>query len=174
MERVKLNPLGKTYYFNFNEYSCYKCKTGLCPLDNMTLDEIRNLQATDKFYIDENSEEYCVDLARKMLIYDYSSGVLLYHNTECGHYSLNDGQHRTCIIARLYQKGSNVNFEPYFTTQPCRCSYCVRKEHYINLENNLKFYDKLFKTKKYKEAIEYKKMNHNFNSLYHFDSLKEM
>lgn len=56
MERVKLNPLGKTYYFNFNEYSCYKCKTGVCPLDNLTLDEIRNLQATDKFYIETNSQ----------------------------------------------------------------------------------------------------------------------
>ena len=30
IDRVKLNPLGKTYYFNVNEYCCNKCKTGIC------------------------------------------------------------------------------------------------------------------------------------------------
>lgn len=50
---MKLNPLGKIYYFNFNEYSCYTCKTGVCPLDNLMLDEIKKLQAIDKFCIEK-------------------------------------------------------------------------------------------------------------------------
>lgn len=168
MDRVKLNPLGKTYYFNFNEYSCYKCKTGTCPLDKLTLDEIRNLQEVDKFCIKENSEEYCTDLARKILVYDYSPKVWLNLNTVCGHYSLSDGQHRTCIIARLYQKGGNVNFEPYFSTQPSQCLHCLNKEHYTKLENSLNFFDKLFKTKKYKKIIDYKKRTQIRSGLYDF------
>ena len=65
MDRVKLKPLGETYYFNFNEYCCNKCKTGICPLDNLTLDEIKNLQKVDKSYIKENSEEYCTESIKK-------------------------------------------------------------------------------------------------------------
>ncbi len=86
MDRVKFNPLGKTYYFN-----CNKCKTGICPLDKLTLEEIRNLQEINKYCIKENSEEYCTDWARKILVYDYSPKVWLILNTECGHYSLSDG-----------------------------------------------------------------------------------
>lgn len=168
MDRVKFNLLGKTYYFNFNEYCCNRCKTGICPLDKLTLEEIRNLQEINKYCIKENSEEYCTDLARKILVYDYSPKVWLIFNTECGHYSLSDGQHRTCIIARIYQKGGKVNFEPYFSTQASLCLHCLNKEHYIKLENNLNLLDKLVKTKKYKEVIEYKKRQQIRNGLYDF------
>lgn len=44
------------YYFNIKEYSCYKCKTGVCPLENLTLNEIKNLQAKDKFCIEKNQK----------------------------------------------------------------------------------------------------------------------
>lgn len=137
MDRVKLNPLGKTYYFN--EYCCYKCKTGICSLDKLTLDDIRNLQKVNKLCIRENSEEYCTDLARKILLYDYSPKVLLNLNSQCGHYSLSDGQHRTCIIARICQKGGEVKYEPYFSTQTGQCLHCLNKEHYLKLENSLNF-----------------------------------
>ena len=173
MDRVKLNPTGKTYYFNFNEYSCYKCKTGVCPLDALTLDEIKNLQKIDRYYIKEDSEEYCTDFARQILnfdnneFYDFSRTIWLYYNEQCGHYSV-EGQHRTCIIARIYKKGGKVKYEPHFSTQSGQCLHCLNKEHFIKLENSLKFFDKLFKTKKYKEVNEYKKRNQNKISLFYF------
>ncbi|MCI8944611.1 MAG: hypothetical protein HFE33_02905 [Clostridia bacterium] len=163
MNKISLNPLGKVYYFNFNEFSCYKCKYGICPLENLTLDEIRKLPEIDKKYIEENSIDYCTDLARKILVYDYSPEVWLNLNTECGHYSLSDGQHRTCIIACLHQKGGKVKYEPYFNIQSCLCQYCSIKKYYIDLENSLNVFDKLFRTKKFKKVYKYKK-----NNLYYF------
>lgn len=174
MERVKINPLGKIYYFNFNEYSCYKCKTGICPLDKLSIDEIKNLQKVDNFCIKENSEEYCTDLARKIITfdavidYDFTYSIWLYYNNECGHYSLGNGQHRTCIIARLYQKHADIKYIPHFISQGGKCLYCLNNEYYKNLENSLNFFDKVFKTKKYKKVNEYKKQRKNKCSLYSF------
>ena len=173
MDRVKLDPLVKTYYFKFDEYSCNKCKSGICPLDNLTLDEIRNLQKVDNSCMKENSAEYCTELARRILnfdndeFYDFTRSIWLYYNEKCGHYTV-EGQHRTCIIARIYQKGGNVKYRPHFTTQYWQCLHCIYKEHYTKLENSLNFFDKLFKTKKYKEVIEYKKRRQIRSSLYDF------
>ncbi len=42
MDRKTINPLGKTFYFNLDEYSCCKLKAGICPLEVMTVEDLKN------------------------------------------------------------------------------------------------------------------------------------
>ena len=130
MGKIDFDPLGKTYYFNFSDHSCNMCATGRCPLDDLSIEDILELKKPEKSYIPEWSWEYCTDLAKKLLRYDYSPDIWMHYNTVCGHYSFSDGQHRTCIISRLYQKGKKLKFQPYLSENQCKCPQCDSVENY--------------------------------------------
>ena len=167
-DKTDFYPLGKTYYFNFNDYSCHKCLTGKCPLDELTIEEIEKLPKPEGAYIKEQSWEYCANLARKLLTYEDSPTIWMNFNKECGHYSFSDGQHRTCIIARLYQKGKKIKFQPFLSGNQCKCPQCDNIEYYAEIEKNLKLRDKIFKTEQYKRVLVFK--NRKFkNCLYKFE-----
>ena len=170
MERTDFYPLNKTYYFNFNEHSCHKCATGKCPLDDLSIEEILAFEKPYKYYIEERAWEYCTNLAKNMLGYDYSSEIWMNYNQECGHYSFSDGQHRTCIIARLYQKGNKVKFQPQLSYNHCKCPQCDSIDYFSEKEKSLKLLDKIFRTEKYIEVRNFN--NRKFKDcLYKFDDI---
>lgn len=159
MDRKTINPLGKTFYFNLDEYSCCKLKAGICPLEVMIVEEIKKLPKKKNFFIEENSWEYCSELAKRIIELDddencdFTHSIWLYYNEKCNHYSLADGQHRTCIIAQLYQKGVRVKYNPHFSKQNEKCRKCLYIDDALKLKKQVNFLDKLFKTKKYKKYI---------------------
>lgn len=89
-------PWGKTYAFGFDKYNCYYKKCGKCSLKKMNLPY--NLNRYEKW-----QKEFCPNLASSILQHGFfqaATDVIVIQNS-CGHYAIDDGQHRICVCARL-------------------------------------------------------------------------
>lgn len=159
MNIVEFNPLGKKFLFYWDDYTCHRCKYGNCPLDALTLDEIKNLEAP-KQTPDEYSWGYCVRLASHYFKYvdrlkdTFCDGISIVYNEDCGHYDFIDGRHRTCVIAHILQKGSKTTmYADLNVNHNWKCRQCSRNESNENLKKKLTWFDKVFKTKRYRNAV---------------------
>lgn len=146
---IKFNPLEKYYNFLLEKGNCYKIATGICPLQDKFLEELQIINSERPF---RNEFNYCICLASAILNDTLSHNVnriILYQHKACGHYSFNNGQHRTCIVAHILQKGGLIDFFVDFKEDYDNCPNCRQKIKIIN-EHKLSKFDKIFKTKKFK------------------------
>lgn len=161
------NPRNKTFHFYLDKYSCYRCKTGVCSLDNISLQELKSLS-----YIHitgEDKLEYCRGMAKMFIDNLFKTPAEICLNTKCGHYDFSDGQHRTCVAARLLKMGAQVNLDANLYIQNTCCRDCNMKGYFHITENSFTFLDKIFKTKKYRNLINSEAEYKEHALLYHFD-----
>lgn len=155
MDIQVFDPREKIFEFNLDIYSCYRCYTGECSLENISIEEIESYSST---YINAvASIEYCREMAKLFLNNKFTAPAIIYYNEKCSHYSFSDGQHRTCVVAHLLRKGARVNLNATITNQKCLCKNCLLTNKYIEEENSFNFIDRYFKTRKYKKHQESKK-----------------
>jgi hypothetical protein len=103
MEIQGFDPRGKTFNFRLDAYSCYKRKTGFCSLDNISIDELKNCSSC--VHVNgESTIEYCRGMAKLFLDHKFKTPADIYHDSICGHYCCDGGQHRTCVVAHLLKK----------------------------------------------------------------------
>ncbi len=105
MALQKFDLRGERFHFYLYKYSCYRCKTGVCSLEDISLDELKN-SLSHSHFISESSIEYYRDMAKLFLDGEISAPTRMYLNRECGNYSFPDGQLRTFVFGRVLQKGA--------------------------------------------------------------------
>lgn len=162
------DPREKTFHFCLDKYTCHRCATGICSLENITLEEIEDAKSCVHAY-GESSVEYCIGMAKMFLDNEFTAPANIYLNTTCGHYSFADGQHRTCVVARLLKKGGRVTLNANITEQDCVCRDCLLKKHYAEQEDRLTFFAKLFSSKRYREFKKAEKDYAEHEFTYYFD-----
>ncbi len=137
MKVINFNPLGKTFNFRLTENTCSRCKLGECPLDLKSVPEIEKFEYNGD-YIKRGSAEYCLDLGKKILNHTLNtvSKIQVYYYKDCNHYDFNDGQHRTCVVARLMQKNIKLELPVKYYEAKGECPYCKNKEKSLNFNNN--------------------------------------
>lgn len=167
MDTKGFDPIGKTFHFCLDKYTCFRCKTGICSLENISVEELENSSSCVHAF-GESSIEYCRGMAKLFLDNEFTAPATIYLNTECGHYSFADGQHRTCVVARVLQKGRKVTLNAKVIEQNCFCRDCLIKAHYAERENSLKPVDKFFKTKKYRDIKQLEKDYEQHEFMYSF------
>lgn len=83
----KFDPRGKSFHFCLDKYTCCRCKTGVCSLENISIEELKN-SLSYVHAIGESSIEYCRGMAKLFLDVEFSAPARIYLNRQCGHYSL--------------------------------------------------------------------------------------
>ena len=98
-KNVIIDPAKVSFCFSYSEYDCYKLSTGRCTFE-LSDEEYRQEEAQCKsvWYV-ENRVDYCRDLLSIMKEDEAftSSTQIRGMQFSCGHISLTDGQHRSCI-----------------------------------------------------------------------------
>lgn len=153
---MKFNPLGKTYHFRLSEDSCYMRMNDKCSLEDIDISDIKKIGNAS--HLAENSIYYCRGIASSILNKDLIPEFEIYKNNQCGHYSLADGQHRFCVIARLKERGEEVSIDAEVINQNIKCYYCGLNDKFVSQEKALTFFDKVFRKKIKKLNIS--QMNH--------------
>ncbi|MRY42631.1 hypothetical protein GKD46_20825 [Parabacteroides distasonis] len=164
MRIENFDPRGKEFHFKLDKYSCYRCQTGKCSLDNVTLDELYAFNVSNDLPA-ESSKDYCIGMAKLFLEGEFETPAFIYKDS-CGHYSIDDGQHRTCVVAHLLDKGASVVLNANVKEQDMACYMCGMKEKIKNKEANVTWFDKTLKTKPYRELINIKNSLYDHNFLY--------
>lgn len=125
----KFDPTKKSYVMRLSEYDCDRIKFGRCPLDDMSLEDILKAEYdTDKLH-SYHSGERCVCSAKMMLMEKRPVELRsVYHNLGCGHYTLDAGQHQTCIAAKLLKKGASIECSANVVRQESMCRCCSREQ----------------------------------------------
>lgn len=122
------NPLGKTYCFRLDAFSCYRCKTGVCSLDDIGLEELDN-NCTKIYHEGLAERKDCRDLARAFLGDGVDHAVEVFLKKGCGHYAFIDGQHRICVASKLLQSGKHVKlFAKNLPADEGKCTFCKKTE----------------------------------------------
>ncbi|WP_252233895.1 hypothetical protein [Clostridium sp. ZS1] len=169
MKQVKkFDPRGKIFQFKLDKYSCYRRKTGICSLENITIEELLKCQS----YVgehDESSIKYCRGMAKLFLDNKFNSPADIYLNKKCEHYCCSGGQHRTCVVAHLLKKGAQVKLNVNFKEQESRCRYCLIQEDYMKKYQELSVLDRIFKIGKYKTISNARKEYEKNECIYFFD-----
>lgn len=92
-------PWDKTYCFSFDKYNCYLRRKGICSLQNMHLpSDFKKCKKYEKW-----QKMFCPNLASSILQQGFvqaADNVKVIKNA-CGHYCVDEGQHRICVCARL-------------------------------------------------------------------------
>lgn len=163
-------------YFNFkmNYKWCRKLKTGLCPIETLTVDEIMQYKYKDTNCDWKSSDELCIYLAKEYL----SNKMCMYNDNECSwgspisidkctcnHYKIDDGQHRICCSSKLIKKTSNFKFVLFEGDFPMLCSHCIREEKEKKEKKKYNWWVRLFNRREFNEYIERNKEYHEF---FHF------
>lgn len=167
-EKIDFNPNGKTYYFRLDEHDCYKCASGKCSLEDISLDELKKYPTDCS---QEKSINYCRGIASMLLNNKFPAPASINLNKGCGHYSFDDGQHRTCCLARLNTKGANIKKDINFKKEEGLCYYCgrlssINKEIKLFNEQNVLY--RIRNKKKLKQLLIEKE---NFSKKFHIWSL---
>lgn len=126
-------PRNKGFCFQMDECDCFYCKTGTCSLD-LSSDErsyYKNLEgiADDESiarydWYPENSVMYCYLLASDILANGYRNPCFRISGHSCGHYTVDQGQNRSCIAKR---KGILIPVEKSPRDFPLLCGHCESK-----------------------------------------------
>ena len=92
-------PWDKTYCFSFDKYNCFFQRKGICSLKSMQLPgDFKKCTQYDKW-----QKEFCPNLASSILqqgFFQAADNVKVIKNA-CGHYCIDEGQHRICVCAKL-------------------------------------------------------------------------
>lgn len=110
---------GKQFVFNLDTYTCYRISTGTCSIDEV------GIQIKEDPYASSYSVEYCPNLAaslNKFGVINQNYPIRVIKNT-CGHYSIEDGQHRLCSAAKL-----GITLEVYVLEDESDCDVCYWKK----------------------------------------------
>jgi len=169
MDIQKFDPMGKSFHFRLNEYSCYKCSTGICSLESISLDELKNSESCVGA-IGESSIQYCRGMAKLFIDDEFTTPARIQLNTQCGHYTFSDGQHRTCVVARILKKDAKVVLNAEVVEQDCLCRDCLMKAHFEEKESSISKIDKMLKTKKYRNLKQSKEDYDKHEFIYTFDN----
>lgn len=163
----EFDPRGKTFNFRLGQYTCYRCNTGVCSLEGISLEELKN-SGSSVGNNRQSSIEYCRGMAKLFLDGEFTSPARIHLNTRCGHYEFSDGQHRTCVVARILQKGAKVVLNAEITEQDYQCRGCFMKAHFKKEESSISKIDKIFKTKKYRNLKQSKENYDKHEFVYTF------
>lgn len=138
MKQIIFIPLGKTFNFRLTENTCSRCKTGSCPLDYLSILDIEDFIYSGE-YIRRGTPEYCVELAKKHINHSLNAAnnIQIYYHTGCNHYDFNDGQHRTCVAARLMLKGIKIDLPVSLYKVKGKCLFCRYKERQLRYKDYL-------------------------------------
>ncbi|WP_269919625.1 MULTISPECIES: hypothetical protein [Bacillati] len=135
MKKKVINPQEYTFCFRLGIRDCHKLRTGKCSL-HYSLEEytfIKNREKIEGIDSKECGVDYCRKLANDIDYWQFDDSNTGIFGTilSCGHISLDDGQHRTCVAKQLGIK--NLTFSNLSQSDDFVCGVCHRK----NLEKNM-------------------------------------
>lgn len=110
---------GKIFQFRLSKHDCYRLLSGKCSVNH-----IGSQIESDKLGF-ENRIDYCRSLAKSLSeegVTDKRSPVMIIKNS-CGHYSIENGQHRLCAATN-----AGVRIDVYFQENECECYICGMKK----------------------------------------------
>ena len=119
----RFNPLNKTFLFKFAKDNCFYRNSGYCIIDKYSYEEIDKYEVKCNLSI-PGTPEYCLWFAKELLCGRVTKPAWIHHFTECNHYVFDDGQHRTCVYARLLKKGFEVTLPVEYNEENKKCKYC--------------------------------------------------
>lgn len=163
MEFKKFNPIEKEFHFRLNEKSCYKCNCGVCSIEDLSIQDIKEYKVS-VCISKESEKEYCIKIAKSLLQYGCED-ILHISRFNCGHYSLIEGQHRICIVAHLLYKNANIELNALTKTEDENCYYCVMLKKYNDKLDSINAFQKIFKSKLLKECTDNIKKLENYHIL---------
>lgn len=133
-KNVIIDPAKVSFCFSYSEYDCYKLSTGRCTFE-LSDEEYKREEAHCKsVWYAENRVGYCRDLLDIMREDEAftSSTQIRGLQFSCGHISLTDGQHRSCISKMIgaaslfFDKLDHVDFS---------CSVCRKPKEEARKKN---------------------------------------
>lgn len=110
-QQITFDPRNKSFCFRMDAHDCFYMKTGKCSLD-LTEKELKHFVSKENLKLvtvsenheylnyEDNSVMYCRLLAQDFRKNGVKSNVMVFSNN-CGHYTLDWGQHRACISKRI-------------------------------------------------------------------------
>ncbi|MBU3102045.1 MULTISPECIES: hypothetical protein [Clostridium] len=147
------DPKNKKYYFNnCYENFCYKTRHGICSLD-LTEGEIKSIPM--EVHPMKDNVNYCRDIYKSIIKNRQQYPVYISSN-KCDHYTVKDGQYRTCIASK---KGLKLKAQ---VSQNDRiCSVCYRENRIKNSINDM---ENRVKKSTFRKVIFHKILRKEFQS----------
>lgn len=144
-----IDPAKVSFCFSYSEYDCYKLTTGRCTFELSDEEYILEETKCKSVWYAENRVGYCRDLLNIMKESEAftSSTKIRGMQFSCGHISLTDGQHRSCISKMIgaaslfFDNLDQVNFP---------CNVC-RKPKEENQKKN--FFKGFFRKREKKDTF---------------------
>jgi hypothetical protein len=99
LEEIDFYPKGKSFSFRFSKDTCEKISTGKCNVEGMAPYKY-NMAEFERRCNGFKCSNIAVSLIKNGFVHHPGAGILIYKHA-CGHYSFNNGQHRTCLAAKL-------------------------------------------------------------------------
>ncbi|WP_410495829.1 ParB N-terminal domain-containing protein [Cellulosilyticum sp. ST5] len=111
---------GKKFVFKLTKYDCYRIAKRKCSVVGV-YDEI-----TENAIRSECDLEYCQALLQSLKregVVNKNYPIRIIKNS-CGHYSIEDGQHRLCSAAT-----AGLDVDVYIQESPYKCYICENRKH---------------------------------------------
>ncbi|SFR78104.1 hypothetical protein [Anaeromicropila populeti] len=99
IEEVDFYPKEKIFYYNFTKDTCEKLRTGKCNIEEI-FQYKDDLEEFEKRCDGFKCSNLALSLLKNGFVHHQGTGILIFKHS-CGHYSCNNGQHRTCLAAKL-------------------------------------------------------------------------
>ncbi|QGG51615.1 hypothetical protein [Lysinibacillus pakistanensis] len=116
-----INPNESSLIFSMSEYDCFKLSTGKCSL-LITEDEYKFYKENHTPFRSDCSVDYCRNLYESINRYGITDNSISVRKYECGHYTFQNGQHRTCIFKRKKMDSLQVK---EISAYKRICPYCI-------------------------------------------------
>ena len=137
------------FSFMMNFYCCWKLRTGVCSLDKEPKVKLSRVQMWNYSEI-----RGCVEVESTLTEEGYNESFEMTEHS-CGHISMPDGQHRTCVGIRL---GLEIPVSEY-NKVTYKCTKCLWKEQEEENERKKTIFTKIYE----KIIIKFKKDNNGFH-----------
>lgn len=119
------NPKGNKFVFNLSKYDCYRLSKGKCSIQ---IKDQSKIAISNSINLAECSYQYCIVLANSLKekgVTNKINTVRIIRNS-CGHYSIEDGQHRLCSAANV-----NIKLDVYVQEFEGECRVCYFRKKSI-------------------------------------------
>lgn len=111
-------PKGKSFSFNLTKDTCEKICTGKCNVEEIAPYK-NDIEEFERRCNGFKCSNIALSLLKNGFVHHQGAGILIFKHS-CGHYSFNNGQHRTCIASKL---DISVKAELMTLEDPCfNCS----------------------------------------------------
>ncbi|MFJ7891383.1 hypothetical protein ACIQYL_25490 [Lysinibacillus xylanilyticus] len=149
---VTIDPRKELYCFSFGYGDCYKLATGRCTFE-LTENEYQQEKAKcDSNYYNEARVGYCRELFEMMKDGgEYSATTptgIDAHRNACGHITLSQGQHRSCIAKK--NQLQKLHIDVLSDNGDCLCSSCYLEKEEV--QERKRFWH-IFKRSKKNKAV---------------------